>query len=333
MTATGLFPARRAHLGIDLGSGTTRVVDRRGELLFDEPSVCCFRGDGTTPAIVAAGVEAHRFMAKVAKPLKIVHPLENGVLSDMAAARELLRFVRVKLGSLRMNRRPTPLIGVPADATQAERRALVTAALDAGFAPPVLAPEPLLAAIGLGLPVGEARGQLIVDCGAGITEAAVISLGGMCVSRSWRGGGQSLNRAIADHLHLSHRFQIGDHSAEQLKVDLSAAFEAGQPDREVRVRGSDLTAGLPRSLSLAASEFLDIWRRFNQRIAATVRAALAETSPELTHDVMDSGLHLAGGAAATGLLATVLAEQTGIAIHRPAEPSRSVAAGLGIVLD
>ena len=320
----------RSHtpgLGIDLGTANTRVVAGGGEVLFDQPSLCCFKGYNSAPAFIAAGDEARSYQAKIAKPLKIVHPLEHGVLSDMPAARELLGFAR-KAAGVRGASRVRPAIGVPADATQAEKRALVAAATDAGFRDPLLIPEPLLAARGLGLSMDEARGHMVVDCGAGATDVAILSLGGLCVSETLRAGGLSLDRAIADHLHLAHRFQVGPRSAEQLKLDLSMAIETDSWDRHVQVRGSDLAAGLPRTLSLPASEFRRLWLRFSRKTAATVREALARCSPELARDILDGGIHLTGGAARTALLASAISDYAGVIVHLAHEPEHAVARGL-----
>lgn len=169
--------ARRSDIGIDLGTANTLVVSRGSGVVFDQPSVCCFKTDEAAPELVAAGSEAQGLVGRVAKPLRIVHPLKDGVLSDIAAARELLRFATSAARSSFRLGRVRALIGVPADATQAERRALSTAATDAGLAEPELLPEPLLSAIGAGLDIDEPRGRMIVDCGAGTTEVAVISLG------------------------------------------------------------------------------------------------------------------------------------------------------------
>jgi len=324
-----LFSSRKIDLGIDLGTANTRIVDGGGGLLFDEPSLCCFRGFDAAPAFIAAGAEAQSYQAKIAKPLKVISPLEVGVLSDMAAARELLRFARIKSGVRRKGARVRPAIGVPADATQAEKRALVAAATDAGFSEPVLVPEPLLAAKGLDLPTGEPRGHMVVDCGAGATDVAVVSLGGLCVTKTLRAGGLALDRAITDHLHLQHRFQVGPRSVEQLKLQLSEALCAGADDIDVQVRGSDLAAGLPKELTLPASEFRRLWMRFVREAAATVREALAHTPPELARDILDSGIRLTGAAAQTALLSSTIEEVVGVPVTIAPDPQNAVSRGLG----
>jgi len=323
----------RADMAIDLGTANTLVVERGSGVVFDEPSVCCFRGYDAVPEFVAAGSEAHGLVGRVGKPLKIVRPLRNGVLSDMASARELLKFATS--GQRRGWRfgPPRALIGTPADATQAERRALTTAAMDAGLAEPVLIDEPLLAAIGIGLEIDEPRGRMVVDCGAGTTEVVVISLGRICVAQSVRGGGDALDRALVDHLHLKHRFDIGVATAERLKLDLVSLLEGGETERSIEIRGLDSAAGVPKVLAVSASELAGIWDRYADSVVTAVRAALEETQPELCQDVLEDGITITGGAGTTRLLAARLAESTGIPTHLADAPLRSVASGLAMLLE
>ncbi|HET9426997.1 MAG TPA: rod shape-determining protein MreB [Allosphingosinicella sp.] len=320
-------------LAIDLGTANTIVVERGSGIVFDEPSVCCFSGHGEGAALMAAGIEAQSFVGRVARPLRIERPLRNGVLSDMTAARELLGYATRRLRSGWRVGRPRVVIGVPADATQAERTALVTAAADAGLAGPELVAEPFLAALGAGLEVDEPRGRLIVDCGAGTTEVAVISLGAICLSHSVRGGGEALDRAFIDHLHLRRRFQIGPATAERLKLELSALVESGATDRLVEVRGLDSASGVPMSIAVPAAELLTVWERYSEAVVGAVLAALSETPPELSQDILEDGILLTGGAALMGLLAQEVEEATGIEVRIADAPLTSVANGLERIFD
>ncbi len=315
-------------IAIDLGTANTIVVERGSGIVFDEPSVCCFRGHGGTAELLAAGTMAQSFVGRVAKPLRVERPLRNGVLSDMTAARELLGYATRRLGTGWRVGRPRIVIGVPADATQAERTALVTAAADAGLADPELVAEPFLAALGAGLDVDEPRGRMIVDCGAGTTEVAVISLGSICLSHSVRGGGEALDRAFIDHLHLRRRFQIGSATAERLKLELSGLVERGATDRLIEVRGLDSASGVPTSIAVPASELLNVWERYSDSVVAAVLSALGETPPELSQDILEDGILLTGGAALMGLLAQRVGEATGVEVRIADEPLRSVATGL-----
>jgi rod shape-determining protein MreB len=323
----------QSDLAIDLGTANTLVIERGAGVIFNEPSICCFRTGGHAPELVAAGSEAQEYCGRVAKPLKVVRPLRNGVLSDMAAARELLAYaVRNRGGGWRLGR-PRPIIGVPADATKAERSALATAAVDAGMAEPRLMAEPFLSAIGSELDVAEPRGRMVVDCGAGTTEVAVISLGGICVSHSARGGSDGLDQALVDHLHLKHRFHIGAATAERLKRRLSALLDQAKPDDQVTVRGLDSARGLPATIELPIAELMKIWRRYADGIVDVVRDALGGTAPELAHDILEDGITLTGGGSLTARLAAHVAEATGIATRAAQSPLESVARGLAAMLD
>ncbi|TFI58012.1 rod shape-determining protein [Sphingomonas parva] len=325
--------APRADLAIDLGTANTLVVGRGAGIIFNEPTLCCFRAGGQAPELVAAGRQAQDLSGRVAKPLRIVRPLKNGVLSDMTAASALIRYaVRRHRSGWRLGR-PRALIGVPADATQAERSALEAAARDAGLAEPRLVAEPFVSAVGAGLPVDAPRGTMIVDCGAGTTEVAVISLGGICVSRSVRGGSDGLDQAIVDHLHLKHRFDIGPATAERLKRELSSLLETGEADRMVPVCGLDMAEGLPSTISVPAAELMRIWNRYIESIVSAVRDALSRTPPGLAEDIHEDGITLTGGAAMTGLLARRIAEETGLPTHVAETPLDSVAAGLARMID
>jgi rod shape-determining protein MreB and related proteins len=315
-------------VGIDFGTSSTLVVERGHGVVFDQPSICCFKNHDFPPSLVAAGTEARRYAGRAPKPLKILHPLREGVVSDVAGARELLTFVRKTACRGRRLRRVRAVIGVPADATHAERRALSNAAVDAGFAEPRLVEEPVLAAIGLGGDVGQPRGRMVVDCGAGTTEVVIISLGCICVSRSVRGGGEALDQALTDHLKSRYRFHIGAASAESMKLELSSMLAAGDAAGKLEVRGLDAATGLPRSLAIMASDFLRVWERQADQIVQAVAEALAETPPELSHDVLEEGIMLTGGAALTGLLAGRIASRTGVRTEIAAAPLHTVALGL-----
>lgn len=323
----------QADIAIDLGTANTLVVERGAGIVFDEPSVCCFKSYDAIPEFMAAGSEAHSLVGRTARPLKIVRPLRNGVLSDITAARELLRFATHKLRPAWRFTRPRALIGVPADATEAERRALSTAAIDAGLSEPRLMAEPLMSAIGAGLAVEEARGRMVIDCGAGTTEVVVISMGQICFNHSVRGGGEALDQLLIDHFHHRHRFQIGNATAERLKLELSSLLDTGEAGAMLEVRGLDAAKGVPTTIAVPAAELLTVWNKYSESVLAAVRAALAQTPPELSQDILEDGITLTGGAAMTGLLAGRITERTGIRASVSDAPLRAVAAGLAIVLE
>ena len=322
----------RADLAVDLGTARTMVVENGSGLVFDEPSLCCFRGYDAVPAFVAAGIEAQKFVGRVSKPLKMVSPLHSGVISDMAAARELIRFATRDVRPKRRFGRTRALFGVPADATPAERRALITAAVDAGISDPELVAEPLLAAAGAGLDLDAPRGRMVVDCGAGVTEVVIISLGGICAAASARGGGDELTRSILEHFRMRRRFRIGFATAEQLKLEVSEKFANGCSDAVVSVRGLAASAGLPQRLDVPLSELAPLWERDLGVIVRLVRQVLRETPPELSQDILEDGILLAGGGAYTGLLASRIAERTGISTRITERPENAVADGLAVMM-
>jgi rod shape-determining protein MreB len=321
-----------ADIAVDLGTARTVVVASGSGVVFDEPSLCCFRAYDAVPGFVTAGEAAARFVGRVSKPLKIVHPLHNGVVADMAAARELIRFATRAVRAKRRFGRLRATFGVPADATLAERRALVAAAHDAGIGDPRVVAEPLLAGIGAGLDVDAARGRMVVDCGAGVAEAVVVSLGGVCAAGSLRGGGDELTRSLVDHLRTRRRFHVGLATAEQLKLDVSHRLEVGETAAPLAVRGLSSSNGLPERLEIPLAELEPVWERHVGAVAAMVHQVLQRTSPELSNDVLEGGILLTGAAARTALLARRIEERTGVPTRLFAEAEKAVTNGLAATL-
>lgn len=321
---------RRPEIAIDFGTANVRVI-RRGEgIVFDEPSLCCFSRHHGTLDLVAAGAEAHAMIDRVPANLKVRRPLCRGVLQDIATAKGLLRYALSRTIGARRLRAPSAIIGVPADATQAERSAMLTAANDAGFGTVTLVAEPLAAAIGADLPVEDAAGSMVIECGAGTTEVAVFSLGGLCETGSIRIGGATLDRAIADHLHLRHKFLIGELTAEQLKLDYVARRQGpdGDPADTIWVRGRCLKMGLPKAIGVATAEFDRVVEKHVEQIVRVVREVLGRTPPELSQDIHDRGVVLTGGGALMPLMRTMIAEATGLRVEAAAQPANCVANGL-----
>lgn len=320
-------------IAIDFGTANMIVVERGSGVVFNQPSVCCFE-TGVSTRLFAAGAEARAMIGRVSGPLKIARPIRNGVLSDIGAARELIRFATRQAGGRWRARKARALVGVPNDATQAERRALATAVHDAGLGHVQLLSEPLMAAIGAGLDVEAPRGRMVVDCGAGTTEVVVISLGAVCLSNTVRIGGDTLDEALLDHLLLRHRFQIGRPAAEQLKLDLAALVSAPEArTRMVEIKGLNLAAGRPETLSLAAGELIHVCERYLHAIVGIVSTALEHTPPELSQDILDDGILLTGGGAMTGLLSQRIAEATGLKTAIAGAPLDCVALGLALSLE
>ena len=262
--------------------------------------------------------------------LSVKRPLCRGVLQDIDAAKGLLRYALSQTNGGKRMRTPNALIGVPADATQAERSAMLTAANDAGFHKVVLVDEPFAAAVGAGLPVEQAAGSMIIECGAGTTEVAIFSLGGRCETGTVRIGGAALDKAFADRLHLQHKFLIGDLSAEQLKLDYAAKCQGPQVEREtpIVVGGRCLRAGLPKAIEVAASDFDQAVEKHVEQIVHVVRTVLGRTAPDLSQDISDRGVMLTGGGALMPLMSAMISEATGLHVATAAEPANCVANGL-----
>lgn len=325
-----LLSRRRPEIAIDFGTANVRVIRRDEGIVLDEPSLCCFaRRDGAMD-LVAAGAEAHAMIDRTPANLSIRRPLCRGVLQDIDAAKGLLRYALARSGGGKRMRAPHAIIGVPADATQAERSAMLTAADDAGFGGVALVAEPLAAALGADLPVDEPTGSMVIECGAGTTEVAVFSLGGLCETGSVRIGGAALNRAIADKIHLRHKFLIGELTAERLKLDYIARRQSPGYDAAdtIAVRGRCLRQGLPKTIDIAVSDLDRVVGKHVEQIVWVVREVLGRTVPELSRDIYDQGVVLTGGGALMPLIATMIAEATGLRVDTAAQPARCVANGL-----
>lgn len=328
------FPWRSApRLAFDVGTANLRVISSEGGVLFDEPSICCFEADDHNGTLVAAGAKALPMADRTPPKLRIGRPLRRGVLQDLDAARALLRYAgECVLGRGHTSTKST-LIGVPADATQAERRALMTAARDANLGAVQLVSEPVVAAIGAGLPIMDATGCMLVECGAGTTEVVVISLGGACVSRAVRVGGASLDQAITDFLHFRHKFLIGEQSAEELKLELAHEPVMGSDANfNMTIRGRSIESGLPTVLTLPRQAFDDVLAKHFALIVEAVVDTLNETPPELSHDILERGIILSGGSAPFPLLSTMLAKATGLDVMVADDSRYCVARGLQALL-
>lgn len=329
-----ILTLKRPEIAIDFGTANVRVIRRDEGIVLDEPSLCCFsRRDGTTE-LVAVGAEAHAMIDRTPANLVVKRPLCRGVLQDIDAARGLLRYALARTDRSKRMRGPNAIIGVPADATQAERSAMLTAANDAGFGRVRLVDEPLAAAVGVGLPVAEPAGSMVIECGAGTTEVAVFSLGGICGTGSVRIGGATLDQAIADQLHLHHKFLIGERTAEQLKLDYVSRRENADcaPSDVIAIRGRCLRQGLPKAIGVAVGEVDRVVEKHVEQIIQVVREVLGRTAPELSQDIFDQGVTLTGGGALTPLMRTMIADATGLEVHAARDPARCVANGLHAML-
>lgn len=311
-------------LAIDLGSASIQVIDREAGLLMDEPSVIAV--DDTTGSVVAVGDDARALVGHAPGAVRIQHPVQRGTITDYAVAAKLVGAVLRRLGARRAAR-PRVLMVCSAAATSVERRALIDVASEAGAAKVELIEQPLAAAIGVDLAIQEPTGSVVVSMGAGTTEAALISLGGIVSKVVSRTGGDDVNHALATALRLGASVAIGERAAEEVKRALPSLLE--DPARSLDVVGRDATAGEPASVLLHGDQVEAAIAEVRRTMVETVTRALAAAPPELAQDAIDGGIHLVGG----GSLLTGLAEQVAAAADVPAvtypDPHRLAAQGAG----
>lgn len=309
------------------------VVPDEG-LVFEEPSLCYFEERHGRSRFIAAGKAVLAMVDRVPKTFNVRQPLARGVLQDIEATSALLAHGLESISGKARRSRPLTLVSLPADATKAEASALLAAAADAGLGRIELIRETFVAAIGAGLPVGEARASMIVECGAGTTEIAVFSVDGQCKTRSVRLGGQSLDKALLEYLQSKHHFLIGRLTAEALKRKLSSRKSFSSSTEEmVEVKGRDLRTGLPGMLVLQASVFDPVFEKHFARFAEATRLVLGELSPELVADLLSEHIVATGGASCASFLADAIARECGTPMILAEDASRCVARGLEGLMD
>lgn len=314
-----LFPrSDRADIGIDLGTANTRIITAKDGLIFDEPSICCFAGPAHDRKLLSAGHKAAKMLGHTTGDMKLVRPLSRGVLNDMNAATQFLeRAIRTSMETRRISG-VRAVIGMPIDATKAERNALVTAAMDVGFKSVKLWDEPLAAAMGAGIDVTLPVATLIVECGAGVTEAAIISLGGICAYRAVRLGGESLNHSIMEYLHSRYKFQIGEITAERVKCEIfDWMSHAAAMESSTHIKGHNLLTGLPENMPFPTRELATVVDRHMEHIVEIVMDLLNDSPPEICGDIHLNGILLTGGGASAQVIRTKLEATTGLPCISP----------------
>ncbi|HEX7543605.1 MAG TPA: rod shape-determining protein [Candidatus Limnocylindrales bacterium] len=319
-------------IGIDLGTANTLVTVRDRGIVISEPSVVAI--DTRTKRVLAVGAEAKRMLGRTPASITAVRPLRDGVISDFDVTQEMIAyFVRKVHDRVGMVPRPRMLLGIPSGVTEVEKRAVRDAAMNAGARWAGLIEEPMAAAIGAGLPVGEPTGSLIVDIGGGTTEVAVISLGGIVVSRSIRVGGDEMDVDIVAYARREYNLFLGERTAEDIKIAIGSAAPGDWDAQRVTLRGRDLLTGLPRSVEVGAEQIREAIEPSVALIVETVKDTIEETPPELVADIMDQGIVLAGGGALLCGLDRRIAEATQMPVHVANDPLTCVVRGTGVVLE
>ncbi len=299
------------QIGIDLGTVNVIVYVRGKGLVLNEPSVVAI--SLTDERILAIGDEAYAMLGRAPETIEVSRPMRDGVIADYRVTEAMLRYFIGKICN-RFERRPEVMISVPVGVTSVESRAVRDAAMQAGARVAYLIPEPLAAALGADMPIGTPSGNMIVNIGGGAAEAAVISLFGIVVSSSVRMAGNRLDEAISNYVRRKYNVMIGDHTAEQIKLAIGSALPL-EEELSMEVRGRDQVAGLPRTIKVTSGEITDAIAEPLDSIAATARAVLEKTPPELVSDIIDRGMVMTGGGSLLRNIDRYLTEETGIPCH------------------
>ncbi len=315
-------------LAIDLGTANTLVYVRGKGIVLNEPSVVAVNTN--TGGILAVGAEAKKMIGRTPGNIVAIRPLKDGVIADFEITERMLRYFILKIHRRRYLARPRVVVCVPSGITGVERRAVIEASSQAGARQVHIIEEPMAAAIGAGLPVHEATGNMVVDIGGGTTEVAVISLGGIVTAQSIRVAGDELDNAIVQHIKKEYSLLLGERSAEQIKMSIGSAFGLeGEKDEHAEIRGRDLVSGLPKTVVISAAEVREAIDEPVNAIIDAVKTTLDQCPPELAGDVMDRGIVLTGGGALLRGLDERLRRETGMPIHIAENPLDSVALGSG----
>ncbi|MFC2140482.1 rod shape-determining protein [Candidatus Auribacterota bacterium] len=319
-------------MGIDLGTANTLVFAKGRGIVLCEPSVVAIQ-EGTNN-VLAVGEEAKNMLGRTPGNIVAIRPMKDGVIADFEITESMLRYFIRKVhnkGAL-LQPRPRVVIAVPSGITEVEKRAVEDSAAHAGAREVHLIKEPMAAAIGVGLPVQEPAGNMIIDIGGGTTEVAVISLAGIVFSKSVRVGGDELDEAIIQYMKRTYNLMIGERTAEDIKIKIGSAYALPE-ELTLEVKGRDLVAGLPKTLTINSEEIREAMSEPISTIVEAVRITLERCPPELSADLVDRGLVLAGGGALLKQLDKLLADETGLPVHVADDPLSAVAIGTGKVLD
>jgi rod shape-determining protein MreB len=317
-------------IGIDLGTCNSLVFLPKKGVVLQEPSVVAVSLSDNT--ILAVGAKAKEMTGRTPDTIRVYRPLKDGVIADYRITQAMLRyFIEKTSGRIRFLK-PELMIGVPAGITSTERRAVIEAAMTAGAKSAYVAKEPILAAIGAGIPINSCSGHMIVDIGGGTSEVAVISLGGIVTCHSARIAGDKLDMAISEFIRKKYNLAIGDQTAEEIKIKIGTAL----PEKEekfLEIRGRDLILGLPRTIKISSNEVCEAISDILLEIIQVIKTVLRDTPPELSADVMDKGMILSGGGALLRNIDELIAQLTGVPCFIAEDPLLCVAKGAGVILE
>lgn len=323
----GLFSKK---LGIDLGTANTLVFLPGKGIVLNEPSVVAV--SEIDNRILAIGNDAKEMVGKTPDSIIAYRPMKDGVIADYRITEAMLRYyISKSLGKWNLVK-PDVMVSVPAGVTSTERRAVVEAALKAGAKNAYVVKEPILAAIGAGIPIYESTGHMIVDIGGGTTDVAVISLGGIVASTSVKCAGDKIDMAIADYIKKTFNLAIGDKTAEQVKIKIGSAI-ALEEELSVTIKGRDFIQGLPRTAHVTTNEIVKALDKELKTIIKAIKDVLQETPPELASDIIDHGITMTGGSSMLRGLTDLVFRKTGVKAHLADDPLYCVVKGTGVALD
>lgn len=319
----------RADVGVDLGTANSLVYVRGEGIVVREPSVIARTDDGH---ILAVGEDAKRMIGRTPAHITALRPMKGGVIADFGVTSAMLSHFFKKALPTRYVRRPRVVVGIPAEASQVERRAVIDASLQAGAGEAYLIDEPLAAALGIGSPISDPVATTIVDIGGGRTDVAVIALGGIVTSNSIRVAGDEMDEAIIQYVRRAYNLVIGERTAETIKIEAGSATPSTGAEPVVEVRGRQILSGLPRIVRMTAAEVRDAIAEPVRAIMDTVRRTLEHSPPELSADMVTRGIVLVGGGALLRGIDRLLGQETGMPVQISSDPLSAVIMGAGRVL-
>src|SRR3989338_3371373 len=329
-----LFGIFSNDLAIDLGTANTLIYVKNEGIVCNEPSVVAVqqKNDRGGKKVLAVGAEAKKMLGRTPGNIVAIRPLKDGVIADFEVTEAMLRYFIQKVHNRRNMVSPRVVVAVPSGITEVEKRAVKDSATHAGAREVYLIEEPMASAIGVGLPVQEPAGNMIVDMGGGTTEVAIISLAGIVFSRSVRVAGDELDEALVQYMKRVYNLMIGERTAEEIKINIGSAYPL-EKETSMEVKGRDLVAGLPKTLTITSQEVREAIQEPVNTIVETVRYTLERCPPELSADLVDRGIVLAGGGALLRGLDKLLAEETGLPVITADDPLTAVVMGTGIILN
>ncbi|MDQ7006480.1 MAG: rod shape-determining protein [Acidobacteriota bacterium] len=316
-------------LAIDLGTANTIVFARGKGIVVNEPSIVAV--NQKTGRVEAVGREAKEMLGRTPGNIMAIRPMKDGVIADFEHTERMLEYFIRRAHNRRLGVRPRIVIGVPSEITQVEKRAVRDSAYKAKATEVYLVEQAMMAAIGAGLPITEPTGNMIIDIGGGTTDIAVISMAGIVYSRSVRVAGNEMDEAIIQYIRKKHNLLIGERTAEEIKIKIGSAFPLDE-EMSMEIRGRDLVEGIPKTLAISDEEIREALADTASVIVDATRVALEQIPPELSADIGDRGIILAGGGALLRNLDKRLREETGLPVSLAEEPLASVALGIGRML-